>query len=307
VKASTGKLLSRAEIDGSTGVGDPVDGVLVRIVVQRRAMQFVRANGIRFAYLEQGQGPLVLLIHGFPDTAHTWDHVMPQIAAKGYRVVAPFTRGYHPTEVPSTDPDARTLCDDIVGLIDALGGGEPAIVVAHDWGASAAYTTAALAPEKLKKLITVALPHPFAVRPSLSMLWKVRHFLAFKLPFAPKLFATNDFAALPALFARWSPKWNPSPSEFDAIRTCFSQPQSMNAAFGYYRKLAFRPPDYMKRKLQVDTVTFAGTDDPILTPTDYHRAARWFAKTYIVEEMPGGHFLHREHPERFAELLLRHL
>lgn len=270
-------------------------------------MHFIEANGIRFAYLEQGQGPLALLVHGFPDTAHTWDHVMPRIAAKGYRVVAPFTRGYHPTEIPATDPDARTLSNDIVGLIDALGGGEPVTLIAHDWGASAAYTTAVLAPEKLTKLITVALPHPLAVPASLPMLWKVRHFFLYKVPGAPQRFAKNDFAALPALYARWSPKWRPDPSEFDAIRACFSHPQSLNAAFGYYRKLDMRPADYMRRKIQVDTVTFAGTDDPILTPADYHRAARRFAKAYTVEEMPGGHFLHREHPERFAELLLRHL
>ena len=64
-------------------------------------MEHVDANGIRFAFLSEGEGPLVLLFHGFPDTAHTWDHVMPRIAAKGYRAVAPFLRGYHPTEIPS--------------------------------------------------------------------------------------------------------------------------------------------------------------------------------------------------------------
>ena len=57
---------------------------------------FVDANGLRFAYLEEGSGPLVLLLHGFPDTAHTWDELRPRIAAKGYRAVSPFMRGYSP-------------------------------------------------------------------------------------------------------------------------------------------------------------------------------------------------------------------
>ena len=270
-------------------------------------MQTVEANGIRFAYLEAGEGPLALLVHGFPDTAHTWDHVLPQVAAKGYHAVAPFTRGYHPTEVPARDPDARTLGLDVLALIDALGGGAPATLIAHDWGASAAYTAAALAPEKIARLITVAIPHPLSITPSLKMLWQVRHFFLYKLASAPARFAKDDFAALDAIYRRWSPAWDVAPEELAAVRECFSHPASLNAAFGYYRQLSLRPPSYLKKKLPMDTVCFAGTDDPILTPAVYHRAKRWFTGAYTVEEMPGGHFLHREHPKRFAELLLAHV
>lgn len=270
-------------------------------------MNHVEANGIRFAYLEQGDGPLVLLFHGFPDTAHTWDDVLPRLADAGYRAVAPFMRGYHPTEVPDEDADGETLGRDVLALIDALGGGEPAIVIAHDWGASAAYSAAALGPEKIAKLFALAIPHPATIEPTLKMLWGVRHFLAYKLPGAPARFAADDFAALPAIYRRWSPAWSPDASEFDAVKECFGHPESLNAAFGYYRKLPLRPPGYLKAKLPMDTVCFAGTDDPLLEPSVYHRAARKFAGEYTVEEMPGGHFLHREHPETFAELLLKHL
>jgi pimeloyl-ACP methyl ester carboxylesterase len=79
---------------------------------------YVEANGLRFAYLEEGRGPLVLLLHGFPDTAHTWDHVRPLIAAKGYRAVSPWTRGYSPTAIPERDPDLETLARDALALID---------------------------------------------------------------------------------------------------------------------------------------------------------------------------------------------
>src|SRR5690242_16760506 len=102
-------------------------------------MEFVSANGVRFAYLEAGSGPLVLMLHGFPETAHTWDQAMAEIAAAGFRVVAPFMRGYHPTEI-STEAayDIDTLGRDALALIEALG--EPrAIVVGHDWGATATY------------------------------------------------------------------------------------------------------------------------------------------------------------------------
>src|ERR1700761_8506930 len=114
------------------------------------AIHYVDANGLKFAYLEEGTGPLVLLLHGFPDTAHTWDDLRPRIAAKGYRAVSPFMRGYHPTEVPDRDPNQETLARDPLALIDALGATE-AIVIGHDWGASAAYGSAALGPEQEKK------------------------------------------------------------------------------------------------------------------------------------------------------------
>ena len=115
------------------------------------ALRHVDAAGLRFAYLEEGAGPLVLLLHGFPDTAHTWDEIAPRIAAKGYRIVAPFMRGYYPTQVPAVDADARTLSTDVLALIEALGE-RSAVVVGHDWGAAAAYGAAALAPERVTKL-----------------------------------------------------------------------------------------------------------------------------------------------------------
>jgi pimeloyl-ACP methyl ester carboxylesterase len=270
------------------------------------AIQYVDANGLRFAYLEEGSGPLVLLLHGFPDTAHSWDDLRARIAANGYRAVSPFMRGYHPTAIPDRDPDQETLAHDPLALIDALGA-DDAIVIGHDWGASAAYGAAAIGPDRVKKLFVIGIPHPAALRPSLKKLWGARHFAAYKLPGAPKRFARNDFAALPAIYRRWSPTWSPDPTEFDAVRACFSNPASLNAAFGYYRKLSPIPSASLKARITVPVVAFAGLDDPTLAPSDYRGAARMFENEYIVEEVPGRHFMHREHPEVFAERLLTHL
>src|SRR4029077_16652834 len=94
--------------------------------------RFVDANGLRFGYLEQGRGPLVLLVHGFPDTAYTWDKLIPDLAQAGYRAVAPFTRGYYPTEIPANGPfDDETRARDLLALIAALGE-QTAIVIGHD-------------------------------------------------------------------------------------------------------------------------------------------------------------------------------
>src|SRR6266550_5467475 len=100
----------------------------------------VEANGLQFACLESGDGPLVLLLHGFPDIASTWSQVIPVLTDSGYRVVAPFMRGYPPTDIPHDGRyDPAALGDDAAGLVNGLNDGEPAFVVGHDWGALATY------------------------------------------------------------------------------------------------------------------------------------------------------------------------
>ncbi|MCX2934412.1 alpha/beta hydrolase [Mycobacterium sp. CVI_P3] len=267
---------------------------------------FVEAKGLTFAYIEEGSGPLVLMLHGFPDTAHTWDDLRPRIAAKGYHAVSPLMRGYHPSGVPAVDADQETLARDPLALIDALGASE-AVLIGHDWGAAAAYGAAALGPGRVTKLITLAIPHPATLKPSPKKLWGARHFAAYKLPGAAERFARNDFAALPAIYRRWSPTWTPPSEEFDAIRDCFSHPGSLDAAFGYYRKLSPLPSPSLKARITVPTIVFAGLDDPVAEVSDYRRASRMFTDGYTIEEVPGGHFMHREHPEAFAERVLAHL
>lgn len=266
----------------------------------------VEANGLRFAYLEEGEGPLVLLFHGFPDTAHTWDDVRPRIAAAGFRAVSPFMRGYFPTAIPTKDTDQETLGRDVLALIDAFGE-KDAIVVGHDWGATAVYVAASLEPSRVKKLVTVAIPHPASIRATPRMAWGVRHFLAYKMPGAASRFAADDFAALATMYKRWSPAWSPSAEEFEAVRACFSHRESLDAAMGYYRALELRPPRVLRQPIRVPTVAFAGLDDAIVRPADYLTATPMFASEYVVEAMRGGHFLHREHPDEFAKRLLSHL
>ena len=99
-------------------------------------VQFVEANGLRFGYIEEGSGPLILLLHGYPETARSWRPVQIQLAANGFRTVAVFMRGYAPTALAS-DYSVRSLGQDAIALIRALGE-ETATVVGHDWGASAA-------------------------------------------------------------------------------------------------------------------------------------------------------------------------
>ncbi|HEX2690867.1 MAG TPA: alpha/beta hydrolase [Kofleriaceae bacterium] len=270
------------------------------------AIRYVEANGLRFAYLEEGTGPLVVMFHGFPDTARSWDQARPRIAAKGYRAVSPWLRGYAPTAIPDRDADVETIGRDVLALIEALGE-TSAIVIGHDWGAAAAYAAASLDPPRVKKLVVIGIPHPATLTPSPAKLWAVRHFFAYKLPGAARRFARHDFAALPAIYRRWSPTWAPAAEEFAPVRATFADPASLEAAFGYYRQLRFRPQPFLRKKIEAPTVAFAGLDDKIVAPTDYTSARRMFASSYVVEQMRGGHFMHREHPDEFIGKLLAHL
>ena len=177
-------------------------------------LQYVEANGIRFGYFEEGVGPLALLLHGFPDTPHTWDHVRPLIAAKGYRVVSPYMRGYRPTQIPARDADGETLARDAVELIGALGE-KTATLIGHDWGAGTVYGATALAPERVRKLIAVGIPHPATLKPTLRQIWGVRHFGLYKLRGAPARFPPSCAGGRPRGSPRpktWPPCASASPT-----------------------------------------------------------------------------------------------
>ena len=239
---------------------------------------FVRANGLRFAYVEEGKGPLVLLVHGFPDTAHTWDAVRPALAAAGYRAVSPFTRGYAPTEIPADGPfDPGTLGRDLLALIEALGE-KSAIVVGHDWGASASYAAATIDPAKVSLLVTTAIPHPASLRPSLGLAWKVRHFFWLSRKRAGARLRATDFKYVNTLVKRWSPKWDVPAGETDAVKAAFREPGCAEAACAYYRG-AGKPAPENRKPITVPAVSFAGEDD-IIAPAAYDRAARWFTSSY---------------------------
>jgi pimeloyl-ACP methyl ester carboxylesterase len=143
--------------------GPDLDGVLVEGPWTHRE---ISANGMRFHVAELGEGPLVVLLHGFPQFWWSMRHQLQALAEAGYRAVAPDLRGYGGSDKPPRGYDAVTLASDVAGVIRALGSRE-AVVVGHDWGGFAAWATAALHPTEVRAVAALAAPHPVRFRNAL--------------------------------------------------------------------------------------------------------------------------------------------
>jgi pimeloyl-ACP methyl ester carboxylesterase len=272
------------------------------------SVKTVQANGLRFGYLEWGDTtkPLVLMAHGFPDSPHAWTELGSAVAAAGYWVVAPFLRGYSPSEAGPRDTTSEDLANDGAAWVGAFGR-EKAHLVGHDWGAELAYGAVGVAPEKFWSLTAVAIPHRVRLAFTWKMAWGLRHFGSLSLPWAEARFAKDDFAELEMLTRRWSPTWTFTKEDLAPVKACFRAPGTVHAALGYYRAAALRSPAFLKPKVKVPTLIIAGLDDPAVAVRDYESTRGHFEAGFEVLPVRGGHFCHRESPQPVIAGLIKHL
>ena len=281
----------------------------------------VAANGLEFGLLEAGTGPLALCLHGFPDSAHTWRHLLPALAEAGFHAVAPFMRGYAPTAVPD---DAcysiGALVADAVALHQALDGDGQAVLIGHDWGAEAANGAATLAPDRWRRVVTLGVP-PLALDPVLygdyQQLKRFFYLFWFRdsLAQAAEVVAADGMTFLDRLWQDWSPGYDAA-GDLARVKESLRQPENLQAAIRYYRDpvLDATPgavvpyaaeEEAASRQAQQPTLYLHGSADGCIGVELVRGAERHLApgsRMIVVEG--AGHFPHLEQPEEVNEHIL---
>ncbi len=285
--------------------------------------QRIEANGIDVAYLEAGpaDGPLALCLHGFPDHAPTWHHLMPELAAAGYHVVAPWLRGYSPTGLaPDGNYQVASIGLDALAVADAFAGDRDAVLIGHDWGAIAAYVAVGHRPERFTRLVTLAVPHQGALMArfltSPEQLKRSWYIFFFQTPLADLVVPNDDFALIDMLWRDWSPGLVPDPAFMRALKDTLGAPGSTAAAIGYYRSmLGTTPGDPALADIQaagngpigIPTLYLHGADDGCMGVelVDETELAAYFPAGLEIEIVPAsGHFLHLDQPEAVNRRIL---
>lgn len=282
----------------------------------------LRRDGLTLSARHVGpaEAPLVLLLHGFPDTPHSFDPLIPALLEAGYQVLAPWLRGYTPE---SADRRARydlmAVSADIAAWHRELGS-PPAHLVGHDWGAFAATILAKQSPPQWLSLTLLAIP-PFGDgMPAAALRYLPRQtLLSSYIPVmqsgaSPRLLTRDHAAFVRALWRRWSPGWAFTDTEFAPTAAVFTDPLMAWSATRYYRSL-FTVHRAATREFQrllvapwpaLPTLALAGARDGCLSP-DLQRVLAERAGATHASIAEAGHFLHAERPGEVAAHLLPHL
>ena len=278
----------------------------------------VSANGTEFSFLECGSGKLALLLHGFPDTAQTWRHLMPMLAELGYRAVAPFTRGYAPSAVP---PDGcyqtAMLARDANALHEVLGGDGDAVIVGHDWGAPSCYGAALDAPNRWRKVVGMAVPPTAALGmafvQSIDQIKKSWYMFFFQHGLADLVVGANNHAFIEMLWRDWSPNYDAS-DDLEFVKRSLADPKNLQAALGYYRATlgdGYRDPRLADLQNQMGSgvptqplLYLHGANDGCIG-AEVVEAAKKIAPANVEFAMveKAGHFLQLEQPKIVNKLI----
>jgi pimeloyl-ACP methyl ester carboxylesterase len=267
----------------------------------------VTANGLTFGALMCGDtGPLALCLHGFPDSAHTWDHLLPELAAAGFRAVAPWTRGYAPTSVPAAgDYSMTALTADANALHEALGGDADAVLVGHDWGAVTAYAAGAADPQRWRRIVALAVPPPAVAVSTFfryAQLKRSFYVFLFQTPLAELVAGADDLRFIENLWRDWSPSYDPG-ATLEHAKAALRDPANLSAAIGYYRSMfvAGGPTGTPTQP----TLYLHGSDDGAFGVEGIGDTLDHLPEASRLEIIEGpGHFLHLEAPAVVNQLIL---
>lgn len=251
-------------------------------------------------------GEVAILLHGFPETRASWDRVVPQLTAAGYRVLAPDQRGYSPRARPQGRRAyaLRRLARDVLALADAAGA-ERFHLVGHDWGGAVAWAVAAWHPERLFTVTSLATPHGRALlRSFVSSDQALRswYMLFFQLPWLPELSVS---LAKPSLRKSLCESGLPD-TYVDLYLSALTQPGAATAALNWYRALVFTPPRSVG-SVRVPAMYLYGTGDVALGRAAADLTARYVRGPYRYEVLEGtSHWIPEEVPNLVAQRVIEH-
>ena len=270
-------------------------------------------NGVRLHYVEAGEGPLVVLLHGFPEFWYSWRYQIPALAAAGFHVIAPDMRGYNESEKPSgiRNYQIELLTDDVADLIHHAGA-QRATIVGHDWGGVIAWYMPMRHQHAVEKLIVLNGPHPGAFLRKLwapAQLRKSWYIFFFQLPWLPETtFRARGYAWLDHML-RHDPT---RPGAFDEedirrYKRAIAQPGALNAAINYYRTIFRRSPlkvIHEMRRIVVPTLLIWGERDRYLDIRLTEDLDEWVPKIRIERLSQASHWVQNDAPERVNQLII---
>ncbi len=278
---------------------------------------FVETNRIRLHCVAQGEGELVVLLHGFPEFWYSWRHQIPALA-RHFRVVVPDLRGYNDSDKPASGYDLDTLSADIRGLIQTLGYGK-AHVIGHDWGGSIAWHLAHRFPEYIHKLAVLNAPHPQRFMQELlsnvDQLRRSWYMLAFQIPNIPEtLIRLNLKVFVKNLFQDQSVRKGAfTTRDTEIYRAALEKPGVLSAALEYYRHFLSLPSwaRHWGRSLtpvSAPTLVLWGEDDLFLSQSLIEGLDQWVSAPLTLKRIPQcGHWIQQEVPQTVNRELLAFL
>lgn len=277
--------------------------------------RYLAVNGIRLHMVEAGAGPLVVLLHGFPEFWYSWRRQLPALAEAGFHAVALDLRGYNESGKP---PNVRAyrirhLVEDVAALIAVLGE-RRAHIVGHDWGGAIAWKLAMLRPDLVERLVILNAPHPAAFTRELRhpAQWLRSHYmLFFQIPWLPEcVLAAGDFSLLARTLRREPVARDAFTAEdVDRYKHALARRGALTATLNYYRAL-FRYPAELRRNCRqvvAPTLLIWGERDRYLGVGMTENLTRWVPNLHVVRIPNASHWIQNDAPAQVNELLLKFL
>ena len=255
-------------------------------------------------------GPVIVLLHGFPEFWYAWRRQIEPLAAAGFRVIVSEQRGYNLSGKPDgVSAYALTeLVSDVIAIADQLGR-EKIFLAGHDWGAAVAWSTALLHPQRIAKLAVLNVPHPSVMRKFLStrprQLLRSWYMFFFQLPWLPEaVFSAFNFRIGSRALLRSSRPGTFSEEDLAQYRAAWSQPGALTAIINWYRALFRARVEFPDKIVRVPTRLLWGERDAFLLAEMAHESLRYCANAELFTFATATHWLQHEEPARTSELLI---